>query len=97
MNAAPSLDTAAAQAGAFFSLARPREPSRPHQRLYIRTLLQQLDIDTLHAGADFIAACERAKVPAPGFGARIDSVLVRLTCDQAKALAGQLAREVPRE
>lgn len=67
----------------------------PHQRLYVRTLMEQLDLDvsyvTLMHGRFFVGA----RIPKPEQGSRIDAVLCALTWAQASALITVLKKEVP--
>ena len=70
-------------------------PCTPHQRLYIRTLMQQLELDTHRATLFHNRFWERARIPAPPLGIQLDPVLCELTKAQASALAAALKSEVP--
>ena len=71
----------------------PTALSTPHQRLYIRTLGTQLDLDnrrvTLFHGRFF----EAAGIPAPPLGTDFDAFLCALTKAQASALATAMKEE----
>jgi hypothetical protein len=71
--------------------------STPHQRLYIRTSMQQLDLDTTHMTAFHRRFFEAAGLPQPDPDARIDAVLCALTKTQASALITALRKEIPRD
>lgn len=69
--------------------------STPHQRLYIRTLMRELDLEVgrmTRAHRRFFAASGLAQ-PEPN--ERIDAVLCRMTKAQAVALSLALKAEVP--
>ena len=70
--------------------------STPHQRLYIRTLMRQLDLDTRYVTAAHRRFFEAAGIsPEPNSG--IDPVLCNLTKSKASALISALKKEVPDE
>lgn len=87
--------------GAFAATRGPRNtwstPSTPHQRLYIRTLMQQLELDTLRMTLFHRRFFEAAKLTQPAPDARIDAVLCGLTRLQASSLIEALKKEVPRD
>lgn len=72
-----------------------REPSTPHQRLYIRTLMQQLELDTRYMSAFHRRFFDRARIAQPSPNADIDSVLCAISKREASALAQALRDEVP--
>ncbi|MEP7041887.1 MAG: hypothetical protein ABI843_02425 [Dokdonella sp.] len=97
MNAAPlqgslrGLRTGAATAPA-------RQPnSTPHQRLFARTTMQQLDLDVTHITAFHRRFFEAAGLEQPRSDARVDEVLCALTRSQISALISCMRREVSDE
>jgi hypothetical protein len=70
-------------------------PSTPHQRLFIRTSMQQLDLDALYMTALHRRFFDAAHIPQPDANARLDSVLCGLTREQASALISALRKEIP--
>lgn len=74
-----------------------RAPSTPHQRLYIRTLMTQLDLDTRYMSAFHRRFFAAAKLPEPAPNASIDAVLCGLSTREASALIAALVDEVPHE
>ena len=70
-------------------------PSTPHQRLYIRTLMRQLELDTLRITLFLRRFWEAAKLPEPALGTELDAWLCSLTRAQASALVAALKAEVP--
>lgn len=87
--------------GAYAATRGPRNtwstPSTPHQRLYIRTLMQQLELDTLRVTPLHRRFFDAAKLTQPAADARIDAVLCALTRMQASNLIDALKPEVPRD
>lgn len=77
--------------------ARPAHtpPSTPYQRLYIRTMFAQLDLDTCHITRFHRRHFAAAQLPQPEAGASIDAVLCGLDRAQAIALINALKPEVP--
>ena len=75
----------------------PRKPgpASPHQRLYIRTLMQQLDLDVRYVTSAHLRFFRAAGLPEPEPGSNVDAVLCGLTTHSASALAGALKKEVP--
>jgi hypothetical protein len=69
--------------------------STPHQRLYIRTLMTELDLDVQHMTADHRRFFTAASLNQPEPNARIDAVLCGLKKTQATALILALKAEVP--
>ena len=69
-------------------------PSTPHQRLFIRTLMREAELDTFTITLMHRRHFEAASLPAPEPGARVEDVLGALTKGQASALAGALQKEV---
>jgi hypothetical protein len=72
--------------------AAPR-PSTPHQRLYIRTLMQQLELDSTYMTLFHRRFFDTALIAQPDPNARIDAVLCALSKTQAHALIGALQEE----
>lgn len=68
--------------------------STPHQRLFIRTMFGQLDLDTRYMGASHRRFFKAAKLPPPEANASIDAVLCGFTRAQASALIEVLRPEV---
>lgn len=68
--------------------------STPHQRLHIRTLMQQLDLDTRHMTGLHRRFFKAAALPQPEPNAHIDAVLCALKKHEASALIGALKAEV---
>jgi hypothetical protein len=54
-------------------------PSTPHQRPYIRTLMDRVEIDSLFATLFHRRFFEAANLPAPTPGAKLDPTLEALT------------------
>jgi hypothetical protein len=71
--------------------------STPHQRLYIRTLMQQLELDVLHMSGLHRRFFTAAKIEQPDPNSRIDAVLCALSKGQASALIDALKAEVSDE
>jgi hypothetical protein len=71
------------------------QPSTPHQRLHIRTLMAQLDLDTARMTADFRRYFDAAGLPQPPADESVDAVLCGLTRQKASALAAALMKELP--
>lgn len=69
-------------------------PSTPWQRLYIRTMLRQLDLPTDYVSRLNFRAFDAAKLPRPVLGKRVDEVLEALTKQQASALIRAIEPEV---
>jgi hypothetical protein len=69
-------------------------PCTPHQRLYIRTLMDRAEPDSYHACLMHRRFFEAANLPAPTPGAKLDPTLEALTRAQASALIGVLRKEV---
>lgn len=61
--------------------------STPHQRLHVRSLLLELELDMLHVTAELLPLAERAGLTTWHVGDRVDDVLRTATSDQARALA----------
>ncbi len=76
-------------------LHQPR--STPIQRLYIRTMFGQLDLDTRNMSTFHRRFFTSAGVPQPAPNADLDGVLCTFTRDQANALIAVLKTEVPDE
>ena len=66
----------------------------PHQRLYIRTLLRQLDLDVDYVTSLHTRFFKAAGIAVPDSGRRIDALLCALNKTQASALASALKAEV---
>ena len=73
----------------------PELPSTPHQRIGIRLLMADLDIDTWRMTPEYRRFLAAADVTQPERNVRIDAVLCRLTKAQATALLAALQSEVP--
>ena len=69
-------------------------PSTPHQRLYARTLMRQLDLDTRFFAAGHDRFFLQAKLIRPERGADVDAHLCGLTRSQISALLQALKAEV---
>lgn len=72
-------------------------PSTPHQRLYIRTLMRQLELDSSYMTMFHRRFFEAAQIECPDPNAHIEAVLCALTKTQASALATVLQAEVSDE
>jgi len=72
-------------------------PCTPHQRLYIRTLLAQLEIDTRRCTIIHRRFWLGAGLQEPALGTDLDAHLCTLTRVQASALVAELRKEVPDE
>ena len=72
-------------------------PCTPRQRLYIRTLMDRVAIDSYFATLMHRRFFDGAGLTAPTPGAHLDGVLEALTCGQASALIGQLQNELSDE
>lgn len=69
-------------------------PSTSRQRLYIRTMLQQLDLPTDYVTRLNCPTFRAANLEQPRLGRRVDEVLEALTNPQASALIKALEKEV---
>lgn len=69
-------------------------PSTPRQRLYIRTMLQQLDLPTDYVTRLNCPTFRAANLEQPRLGRRVDEVLEALTKTQASMLIKALEKEV---
>ncbi|MEW5833621.1 MAG: hypothetical protein AB1832_01035 [Pseudomonadota bacterium] len=65
--------------------------STPHQRLYIRCMLHDLGMSTLHVDEHHIAVAEACSISGFTEGQRLDEALTRLTVEQAREYSRQLA------
>lgn len=71
--------------------------STPHQRLYIRTTMQQLELDTARATLFHNRLWVAANIPAPALGTDLDAYLCELTQPQTRALVDALKKEIADE
>jgi hypothetical protein len=71
--------------------------STPHQRLYIRCLCQQLDLDTRRVTLFHRRFWASAKLPEPPLGTDFDAYLCSLTKTEASRLAAVIKEEVPND
>jgi len=69
-------------------------PCSPHQRLYLRVLMQQLELDTLRLTLMHRRFFEDAKVQFPGAGTDVEHVLSSLSMADASALIRAMKAEV---
>lgn len=76
-----------------FNQPRQSSLSTPHQRLYIRTQMQRLELDTLRCTLFHRRLWTAAKLPEPALGTELDAYLCSLTRAQASALIAELAKE----
>jgi hypothetical protein len=72
-------------------------PSTPPQRSYIRTLMQQIELDSSYMTMFHRRFFEAAQIECPDPNAHIEAVLCALTKTQASALATVLEAEVDDE
>lgn len=75
----------------------PASPATPHQRLYVRTLMQRLELDVSYITLMHRRFFEAAGVPVPEQGSRVDAALCALSKMQAVALISALLKEVSDE
>lgn len=75
----------------------PEGRATPHQRLYVRTLMQQLELDVSYFTLMHRRFFEAAGLPAPELDSRVDAALCALSSAQASALITALKKEVPDE
>ncbi len=68
-----------------------------HQRLYVRTLLRQLELDTQVITTFHLRFFRDAGLPPPTPGDHIDPLLCALTKTRISALASAFKKEVPDE
>lgn len=67
----------------------------PHQRMYARTLMRQLDLDTRRLTLMHRGYFETAQVTFPGAGEDVDAALCALTKAECSALVMAMKAEVP--
>ena len=85
---------AATTAPSFAARSAANAAATPHQRLYIRTLMTQLDLCTRFYGKAHDRFFMAAKLIRPRHGCEIDAALCELTRRQASELARVLHEEV---
>lgn len=90
MNAAASALSLGGAAGRAVS----NGPSTPHQRLYARTMMRQLELDTQRFSAAHERFFLRAKLIRPERGGDVDAHLCAMTRTQISALLQALKAEV---
>lgn len=90
MSRAPQYGIARAPVG-----AAATHPSTPHQRLYARTLMDQLDLSTIVISARHHKYFRLAGLEPRGIGRRVDSVLADLTRAEILRLCETLRRAEP--
>lgn len=79
------------------NLRRVAARATPHQRLFARTLMQQLDLDVRYVTSFHLRFFKTAGIAEPEPGEEIDTVLYGLTTHTANALIGALRKEVSDE
>jgi len=72
------------------SLGTPNQPCSPHQRLYIRTLFEGQELPLDYITKLNFRPFEKARLPLPTEGKRVDGVLEALTRKQAAQLIDAL-------
>lgn len=70
-----------------------RSPSTPHQRLYIRCLMQRIELDNQFITLQTLRYFDLAGIKRPREGARLDEALAELTKEHAQLLIGQLKKD----
>lgn len=71
----------------------PAKLSTPHQRLYARTLMRQLELDTQRISLMHRRVFEAANLTVPASGDDVDAVLCALTAAQISTLVSALKEE----
>lgn len=79
------------------SRATGSSPSTPHQRLFIRTQMGRLELDTRRWTLFHRRLWTAAHLPEPGLGTDVDAHLCALTRTQASALIEVLRKEIGHE